>query len=281
MRLVLSRVQPSDFDALIPLQFHAFDDVDLNNCFFGPTGPSGYAYAKRTVLHAYTHDAADVWMKVTDEDEDIEIDVLDSDTGMPTGEKRKQKRIVAGSNWKVWPTLNGEEHEKRNGGGPKKGQAEGSTNFDIANPETTVSGTAETEEDFSHVTWFEKPEEKRDVAKILADFLSRRRVRTAEAHVLCFLMFVDPEYQRKGAGKMCMKWGTDLADQLMLPCWIEASPKGEGLYRKFGYEGAGEDEHGRGRGRIYLKTECFLSEYLHMRRPTKVERLVGVDLAKE
>jgi GNAT superfamily N-acetyltransferase len=277
MHLVLSRVQPEDFDALIPLQFQAFDDVDLNNVFFGPTGPAGYAYAKRTVMHAYMHDAADVWMKVTDEDVDVEVPVLDDETGEPTGEKRKQKRIVAGSNWKVWPTLNREEHEKRNGGLPSKDQSEGSTNFVVSNPETTVSETAH---DFSYVTWFEEPSEKRDAARILADFLGRRRVKTAEAHLLCFLMFVDPEYQRKGAGSMCMRWGTELADLLMLPCWIEASQKGEGLYRKFGYEGAGEDEYGRGRARIYLKTENFLSEYMHMRRPTKVERLVGMELKR-
>ena len=162
----------------------------------------------------------------------------------------------------------------------RRSKAKGLRIFDVTNAETTVSETLKTNEDFSHVTWFDKPEEKRDVAKILADFLGRRRVQTAEAHLLCFIMFVDPEYQRRGAGTMCMKWGTALADQLMLPCWIEASPKGEGLYRKFGYENAGEDEYGRGKGRVYLRTECFLSQYLHMRRPIKVEQLVGMDLAR-
>jgi GNAT superfamily N-acetyltransferase len=143
-----------------------------------------------------------------------------------------------------------------------------------------VSAESEKVDDFSHITWLDKPEEKRDAAQILADFLQRRRVMTAEAHVLCFLMFVDPEYQRMGAWKMCMKWGTDLADQLMLPSWIEASPMGEGLYRKFGYEDAGEDEYGKGKGKVYLQTENFLSEYLHMRRPVKMEKLIGLDLLR-
>jgi GNAT superfamily N-acetyltransferase len=274
MHLILSRVHPADFSAIIPLQFVAFDDIDLNNVFFGATNATDYGHAIRTTLHAFTHDPADVWMKVTDEDVDVEIDILDLETGKPTGEKRKMKRIVAGSNWKIWPTLNEAEHEARTGGTAKK---EGATNFDTTNPETAVSATAE---DFSHITWLEKPEEKRDAARILADFMGRRRIQTAEAHVLCFMMFVDPEYQRMGAGKMCMKWGTDLADQLMLPSWIEASPKGEGLYRKFGYEDAGEDEFGKGKGRVYLQTECFLSEYLHMRRPAKVQRLIGVNLVR-
>lgn len=277
MRLVLSRVQESDFDGLIPLHFRVFGDDDMNQVFFGTPGPKAQAYALRTILHAYKHDPADVWMKVTDEDVDVEVDVLNRETGLPTGEKTKMKRIIAGSNWKVWPTLNLEEHEARNGGGKKK---EASTNLDATNPETNVSATAKSEEDYSHVTWLEKPEEKRDAARILADYVGRRRVKTAEAHVLCFLMFVDREYQRKGAGKMCMKWGTDLADQLMLPAWIEATVAGTGLYQQFGYEATGEDEFGKGKGKVYLQTESFLSEYLHMRRPVKVQRLVGVDLKR-
>jgi hypothetical protein len=33
-----------------------------------------------------------------------------------------------------------------------------------------------------------------------------------------------------------MEWGNKLADSLGLPCRLEASPTGYGLYRKFGYE---------------------------------------------
>lgn len=35
---------------------------------------------------------------------------------------------------------------------------------------------------------------------------------------------------------MMMQWGNDLADAIMLPCWIEASRIGEPLYRKMGYQ---------------------------------------------
>ncbi len=33
-----------------------------------------------------------------------------------------------------------------------------------------------------------------------------------------------------------MEWGNRLADSLGLPCRLEASPTGYGLYRKYGYE---------------------------------------------
>jgi hypothetical protein len=62
-------------------------------------------------------------MKVTDEDAEVEISVLDLESGKPTGEKRRAKRIVAGSNRKVWPTLKPEEHEARDGGGRRRGRA--------------------------------------------------------------------------------------------------------------------------------------------------------------
>jgi len=34
---------------------------------------------------------------------------------------------------------------------------------------------------------------------------------------------------------MMLRWGCDLADQLFLPGWVEASPEGSELYRGFGF----------------------------------------------
>lgn len=33
-----------------------------------------------------------------------------------------------------------------------------------------------------------------------------------------------------------MQWGVDVADSLCLPGWIEASPEGNFLYRRYGFE---------------------------------------------
>jgi len=43
-------------------------------------------------------------------------------------------------------------------------------------------------------------------------------------------------HRRRGAGSMLIKWGTNLADEQQLPCYVEASPAGAGLYRKYGFE---------------------------------------------
>ncbi|KAF2165469.1 hypothetical protein M409DRAFT_24319 [Zasmidium cellare ATCC 36951] len=43
-------------------------------------------------------------------------------------------------------------------------------------------------------------------------------------------------HQRRGVGAISMKWGTEKADELGLPLYLEATAKGEGLYRKWGFQ---------------------------------------------
>ncbi|KAK3388095.1 hypothetical protein B0T20DRAFT_109133 [Sordaria brevicollis] len=43
-------------------------------------------------------------------------------------------------------------------------------------------------------------------------------------------------HQRLGAGKALLHWGTTLADKLNLPLFLESSPFGYNLYRRFGFE---------------------------------------------
>ncbi|RSL51386.1 hypothetical protein CEP52_016557 [Fusarium oligoseptatum] len=44
-----------------------------------------------------------------------------------------------------------------------------------------------------------------------------------------------PEYRRRGAGSMLMKWGCDLADENGVEVYVDASRDGSFLYRKFGF----------------------------------------------
>ncbi|THV83694.1 hypothetical protein D6D29_03696 [Aureobasidium pullulans] len=69
-------------------------------------------------------------------------------------------------------------------------------------------------------------------------------MRLAELHIC----FTDPDYQRRGIGSMMLQWGSDLADQLFLPSWVEASPAGNFLYRKFGYKDIEVNESGEMQG---------------------------------
>lgn len=50
------------------------------------------------------------------------------------------------------------------------------------------------------------------------------------------LLHTDPAHQRRGAGGMCLQWGTAQADRLGLPSYLEASAEGRPLYEKFGFK---------------------------------------------
>ena len=185
-------------------------------------------------------DPADVFLKIEDLDAEVDVNVLDDRGNTVSTERRK--RIVCGSNWKIFPTYVAPKEESK--------------------AETAqVKEEAKAEPAFSYL---ETEQERADAGFLINDFLTRRRRECTEGHVLCFLLFTDPQYQGKGCGRMMMQWGNDVADSLMLPCWIEASLDGELLYKQVGYVG---------RERVKIQTASFLSEYFHMRRPAMVERI--------
>lgn len=50
------------------------------------------------------------------------------------------------------------------------------------------------------------------------------------------LLQTDPKHQGRGAGSKLIKWGTDIADKLQLPAYLESSPKAHKLYQKHGFK---------------------------------------------
>jgi GNAT superfamily N-acetyltransferase len=250
MHLVLSRLEPKDLDAVVPMLFESFCDFELASVFFGRKSPSSYAYCKNYLLNGLQNDPADVFLKVEDLDAEADVNILDDKGNTISTERRT--RIVCASNWKIYPNYITPKEERE----AAKGE-NGTTNGDHT---AHIREEAKTQQALDYL---ETEQERADAAVLLDDFLTRRRRECKEAHVLCFLLFTDPEYQGKGCGRMMMQWGNDVADAMMLPCWIEASPQGERLYRQIGYEG---------RERVRIQTKTFLSEYLHMRRPVTAGR---------
>ena len=49
-------------------------------------------------------------------------------------------------------------------------------------------------------------------------------------------MVVSPTHQRRGIGTLLLSEGLQEVDKLGLPCVLGASPEGEGLYRRWGWE---------------------------------------------
>ena len=59
---------------------------------------------------------------------------------------------------------------------------------------------------------------------------------TNEPFIYMALLTVSPEAQRRGVGTALLREGLKEADRRGLPAFIEASPSGLGLYKKFGWE---------------------------------------------
>ncbi len=54
------------------------------------------------------------------------------------------------------------------------------------------------------------------------------------------MLAVHPDYQRRGFGQKLLDWGLDQADELQVPCWVDASPDGLALYEKNYWKQIGE-----------------------------------------
>jgi GNAT superfamily N-acetyltransferase len=50
------------------------------------------------------------------------------------------------------------------------------------------------------------------------------------------MLHADPAFQGRGAGGMLVEWGTKKADELGLPAYLEASPKGYRVYQRYGFK---------------------------------------------
>ncbi|EPS26468.1 hypothetical protein PDE_01405 [Penicillium oxalicum 114-2] len=63
----------------------------------------------------------------------------------------------------------------------------------------------------------------------------RARVMGSRRHYYLDMLATHPEYRRRGAGSMLVKWGCDLADREGVGAYVDASQAGVPLYKKFGF----------------------------------------------
>lgn len=78
-------------------------------------------------------------------------------------------------------------------------------------------------------------EYKSDLRAIREQYMQGHR----EFALVVWLM-VESTYRRKGLATMLLNWGTDRADELGIPCILEASETGEKVYRQHGFVASDE-----------------------------------------
>ncbi|CAI7678967.1 unnamed protein product [Penicillium pancosmium] len=76
-----------------------------------------------------------------------------------------------------------------------------------------------------------------DEATSVFDFLngSRARVMGDLKHYYLDMLCTHPDFQKRGAGSMLVKWGCDLADKDGVSAYVDASKTGAPLYERFGF----------------------------------------------
>ena len=93
------------------------------------------------------------------------------------------------------------------------------------------------------------PGENKEVGDIWFAGLTSNRSKFLKPQSMYYIntLAVLPEYQRIGLGMALMKGVLEVADQEGMGAYVEASSKGLGLYRKFGFEEVGRLEVDCGR----------------------------------
>ncbi|KAF2110668.1 acyl-CoA N-acyltransferase [Lophiotrema nucula] len=87
--------------------------------------------------------------------------------------------------------------------------------------------------------YWETEDQKEYAAWMFSQYLVPRRKAFKEygGNVVSLdLMTIDPKYQRQGAGRALLKWGTNIADELGVDTIVEATAYGLGLYASEGFE---------------------------------------------
>lgn len=127
------------------------------------------------------------------------------DTELPPG-----KQIVSVAKWQVYPRQRSEEELDRD------------------------------EKEGSRDNMFSEGANVEAMKAFFAELAERRRERFGgEPYMLLSILAVHPDHQRRGLGVQQLKYGLEKADELGVQTYLESSPKGKGLYAKYGFKEEG------------------------------------------
>ncbi|KAF2013610.1 hypothetical protein BU24DRAFT_424608 [Aaosphaeria arxii CBS 175.79] len=110
-------------------------------------------------------------------------------------------KMIAGAKWRI----------------NEKERTEEQIQIQLPNPEKDAAGPA---------------------AKEFLEYLRTVRLKYMGTKPFYFLhiLATDPDHERRGAGALLIKWGTEQADKAKLPSFLEASREGKPLYQRQGFQ---------------------------------------------
>jgi len=127
------------------------------------------------------------------------------DTDLPSG-----KQIVSTAKWQIYPRQRSEEELDRDA------------------------------EEGSRDSMFSEGANVEAMKAFFGELVEKRRERFGgEPYVLLSILVVHPDHQRRGLGATQLKYGLEKADELGVQAYLESSPKGKGLYAKYGFKEEG------------------------------------------
>ncbi|KAF6833172.1 GNAT family [Colletotrichum plurivorum] len=86
------------------------------------------------------------------------------------------------------------------------------------------------------IPWLTGEDKRRCEAILMPMWDMRVRLFGKRHYIYLSSIAVDPAWQRRGIGRRLMQWGCDVADQLQIPIYTEASQTGFSLYENVGFQ---------------------------------------------
>lgn len=105
-----------------------------------------------------------------------------------------------------------------------------------ADPNATERTWEEVEEGFKRTEPYEESDP--DLFHALHDLFNenKREILQNRSHYVLDTLVTLPQHERRGAGSMLVRWGTERADEANVEAYLEASPMGAPMYARHGFE---------------------------------------------
>jgi len=224
MRLHVSPLQPEDIPAMAAVDAAAMATWGLARAMdrSATTGEPRQQMVERWMREGFGKDPTQTWMKVTDEE--------------------ANGKLIAAALWKfqLEPEGGGERHA-RAGEATGREEEEGREVPPPA-PAVEVDGEKRAGE-----VGKEAAETVPPPPNIMAVMAANAQAFKSQfigpqPHATLEILITHPAHQRRGAGRLLVRWGCARADELGIPCALTASAAGLQLYRREGFEVVMEKE---------------------------------------